>query len=119
MALYSAQDNIFIRRGDSGNIDVSGLPTDQNYGVYFSVVDENENILKEWVVYSDQQPQVTFSLSAPETDQIPEGDYYYGIKICNNGMEDTLIPRTAVENGAIKRYPAPLFTVGEKYVEGV
>lgn len=118
MTLFLSNDDIFIRRGDSGNIIISGLPTDKNYGVYFSIVNDNEKIIKEWTVNSYNNPQVTFSLSASDTDDISEGDYNYGIKICSGDMEDTLIPRTKVDNGKIKHY-TPLFTVGAKFVEGV
>lgn len=118
MAIYSAKDTIFLRKGDSGNIVINGLPTDKNYTVYLSVVDENEQIIKEWYKDTNKNTTVTFSLSASDTDSIPVNDYTYGIKICNNGQEDTLIPRTNIENGKIKQYPAPAFIVGEKYVEG-
>ena len=119
MALYSVNDNIFIRRGDSGNVVVNGIPTDKNYGVYFSVVDENEDIKKEWTVQSNQAASVTFSFAASDTDDIEPGDYYYGIKICNGGMEDTLIPRTTIIDDRICHCPTPIFQVGEKFVEGV
>ena len=118
MAIYTGNDTVYLRKGDSGNIQVNGLPDDKNYAVYFSIVDDNGNIIKEWVVFSNYNTNVTFVLSASETDELPPNDYTYGIKICADGQEDTLIPRTTVENGTIKQYAAPTLTVGEKVVEG-
>ena len=63
-----------------------------------------------------------FSFDHTLSDSLPVGEWTYGLKICSTGMnimEDTLLPRKYVENGELIQEPAPLFTVFEKYVEGV
>ena len=90
--------NIVMIQGDTGQLVVNGLNTDQNYTVYFAIQDENRRpIGNEINVESNMQPTVVFVLSSSLTDLLEvAGDeethtYYYGVKTCTvEGFEDTL-----------------------------
>lgn len=92
--------NITLVQGDSGELVVTGLPTDQNYKVYFAIQDENRKpIGSEIVVNSNKSDSVIFALSGSLTDflTVKKGEdtatYYYGVKLCNEeeSTEDTLL----------------------------
>lgn len=90
--------NIYIYKGDSGNIILSGIPTTNNYKVYFIIKDLKNNIVGNRLeVFSNFNPTVTFSISAEFSDllKIPKdedmGVYTYGIKTVDEaGHENTL-----------------------------
>ncbi|MCD8378248.1 MAG: hypothetical protein LUB59_05620 [Candidatus Gastranaerophilales bacterium] len=99
MALNIDEDGtIFIHQGDSGEIVVSGISTDNDYTVYFAVQDKNRNTIgSELSVQSNYQSYVTFVLSGSFTDllTVPDDDdfavYHYGLKMCTDDTtEDTL-----------------------------
>lgn len=89
---------IFIHQGDSGEIVVSGISTDNDYTVYFAVKDLNRNTIgTELSVNSNYQSYVTFVLSGDFTDLLTVDDdeefaiYHYGLKMCaDDSTEDTL-----------------------------
>ena len=92
--------NITLVQGDSGELVVTGLPTDQNYKVYFAIQDENRKpIGSEIVVNSNKSDSVIFVLLGSLTDllTIKKGEdtatYYYGVKLCSEeeNTEDTLL----------------------------
>ena len=87
---------IFIHQGDSGEV-VNGLKTDKDYQVYFAVRNKKrESVGDEIVVNSDYKSFVTFDLPSSLTDlfNVPDDEeyeiYHYGIKICEDGVENTL-----------------------------
>lgn len=89
--------NIYIYKGDSGEIVVSGLPTDKNYKVYFSIKDLKNRTINSLDVMSNFNDSVTFSITSEFSDMllVPKdeevGFYSYGIKtIDDNGVENTL-----------------------------
>ena len=115
------QQGIYLKKGDTGNIGISGIPTDKSYSVYMSIYNEDTNtILKEILMSNYNQPEGTgsFIIDTTISDSLPVGEWVYAIKICASGSEDTIIPKTRVEDGVIVNYPAPKFTVDYKYVEG-
>ena len=90
--------NITMVQGDTGQLVVNGLNTDQNYTVYFAIQDENRRpVGNEVNVESNMQPTVVFVLSSSLTDLLKVAEdeenhtYYYGVKTCTaEGFEDTL-----------------------------
>ena len=92
--------NITLVQGDSGELVVSGLPTDQSYKVYFAIQDENRKpVGDEIVVNSNKASSVIFVLLGSLTDllTVKKGEdtatYYYGVKLCSedDSTEDTLL----------------------------
>ena len=85
-------------QGDSGEINITGLPTDKNYTVYFGVQDKKRNPVGfEVPVETDGKDLVTFTIppSLSDTWKVKSNEeyaeYYYGVKICDGaGFEDTL-----------------------------
>ena len=121
MAMYEANQDIYIRQGDTGNMVFTGLPRDKAYDVYFSIYNPDENtIIKE--LKADQFTQSTgiaaFVYDEDFSNSIPVGGWSWALKICKDGMEDTVVPRTYIENGKIMQGKIPTFTVDNKVVEG-
>lgn len=92
--------NITLVQGDSGELVVTGLPTDQNYKVYFAIQDENRKpVGSEIIVNSNKSDSVIFVLLGTLTDllTVKKGEdtanYYYGVKLCSeeDNTEDTLL----------------------------
>ena len=118
MAVYNHIDekgNIFLRQGDSFELVLNGLPTDQNYKVFFAVQDKERNpIGNEVEVETKGGASTTVFLEAGLTDlfTVEEGAmsqvYYYGVKICStesiNKTETTLVLGEA-DNNTITVYP--------------
>ena len=90
--------NITMVQGDTGQLVVNGLNTDQNYTVYFAIQDENRRpVGNEVNVQSNMQSTVVFELASQLTDLLKVAEdeethtYYYGVKTCTaEGFEDTL-----------------------------
>lgn len=91
--------NIIIVQGDSMELAVSGIPTDQNYKVYFAAQNEERvPIGSEIMVESLGQASVVIKLLGNYTNQFTVDEdkksqkYYYGIKLCSeiDEIEDTL-----------------------------
>ena len=90
--------NVYIYSGDSGEIVVSGLPTDKNYTVYFMVKDSKNRVVSNVLeVKSNFNSTVTFiitsefssKLTIPKNEEV--GFYTYGIKtVDDDGIENTL-----------------------------
>jgi len=122
MSVFSTGQNIYLRQGDTGNIVFSGLPTDKAYGVYLSVYNpDNDSILKELQAANFVQATgvATFTFNEDFSNSLPVGDWTYGLKICANGSEDTVLPRAYIDDsGELIKEAAPTFTVDSKYVEG-
>jgi hypothetical protein len=118
MAVYNKIDekgNITLRQGDTFELVLNGLPTDQNYKVFFAVQDkERTPIGNEVEVETKRASSVTVFLAADLTDLlvVEEGSmsqvYYYGVKICSteslNQTETTLVLGEA-DNNTITVYP--------------
>lgn len=90
--------NVTMRQGDTGKLVFSGIPTDKDYRVYFSVYKSDRTIVFEL----NARPidgQVTFNLSPRNTNKmsVSKGakyeNYYYGVKLCfeEDDYEDTLL----------------------------
>lgn len=121
MTLLNEGKDLFIRQGDTGNVIYKGLPTDKNYGVYHSIYDpDTYRIIKELQgTFTQATGTVVFAFSTEYTDDLPVGEWEYGLKICAGGTEDTILPRAYTnEQGELIREPAPKFTVWDKVVEG-
>lgn len=122
MTIYATKEgNLHVRQGDTGNIVITGIPTDRIYSVYFSVYNpENNRILVETSVSSEQATgKATFAINETFSNALRVGEWEYGIKICSQGTEDTLVPRMYVnDEGELVQENAPLFIVYDKFVEG-
>ena len=121
MTILNEGKNLFLRQGDTGNITYKNLPTDQNYSVYHSIYDpDTYKILGEIQgAFTQATGVVIFTFGTTYTDTLPVGEWEYGLKICANGTEDTILPRAYTnDDGELIREAAPTFTVWEKVTEG-
>lgn len=109
-----------MRQGDSGQISLEDLPTDHTYLIYMSIYNEETGrIVKEISTVSNNvDGTAIFSFVPGTTDNVPVGDYVYGIKMCYEGEEHTLVPEVTIEDGTVIEQPAPSFVIAEKIVEG-
>ena len=99
MIIVDEDGTISLYQGDSGEIVISGLDSDENYTVYFAIQDEKRNLIGEELSVSvSGSDTVTFILTSEYTDLLtvpvnkPYKIYYYGIKACvaEDSVEDTL-----------------------------
>ena len=128
MAIYVSQNgDIHLFKGDSGNITFTGIPEDKNYTVYFAISEPDSGTIigDELSVSSSNNTSVTFTLSASYTDQLASNSddsvavYQYGLKLCSNSDEYTVIPKVVIKNNEPSFLPAPKVIVHQKFVEGV
>lgn len=86
-------------QGDTGNLMIDGIPTDQNYKVYFAIQDAKRNFIgKELMINSMCQNSVELYIDTSLSDllTVPVNKafetYYYGVKLCSGerGEEDTM-----------------------------
>lgn len=82
--------NIKLRQGDSMELVIDGIPTDQNYKVFFAAQNEERvPIGNELEFYSLGQSFVVIKLLGNYTNQFTVDEdkktqkYYYGVKICS------------------------------------
>lgn len=92
--------NIVLTQGDSFELVLNGIPTDQNYKIYFAIQNaDREPIGKEIMVESNMAESVVIKAVGDYTDLLTVEDgsktatYYYGVKKCSevDGTEDTLL----------------------------
>ena len=103
MAILSSGQDIYLRQGDTGNVSFSGIPTDEEYLVYMSVYDpDNNKILAEVTAEEfDQETGIAlFTIGEDTSNALPIGEWEYG-------------------SGNLVNEQAPKFTVDYKYVEGL
>ena len=122
MTILSSGQNIYLRQGDTGNVTFSGIPKDKAYTVYLSVYNPDTNAIIqeiEHTSFTQATGVVLFTLDEDTSNSLPVGDWTYGLKICAGGSEDTILPRSYVNDaGELVHESAPQFTVDYKYVEG-
>lgn len=126
MTIYVQNNDIHLRQGDSGNICISGLVTDNNYSVYFAVSEPETNkiVAEELVVKSEFRDIVYLPISAAFTDKliVPEGEsravYQYSIKICIGKDERTVSPGVDLSGNMPKFNKAHKLHVYTKLAEG-
>ena len=122
MTILAIGKNLYLKQGDTGNVYFNKLPKDKPYDVYLSVYDpDTNNILNETqaTTYTQATGQAYFGISEDFSNGLPVGDWEYGLKICYDGTEDTVLPRAYLdESGALVKEAAPKITVDYKYVEG-
>ena len=120
--IVETSGNITLVQGDSIELVINGIPTDQNYKVYFAAQDEERvPVGNEIEVDSLNQPSVTIKLLGNYTNQfaVPEDKksqkYYYGVKLCSvqDQTEDTLLLGESVIGGL------NTITVYPRKVEGI
>lgn len=114
--------NISCRKGDSGTVYVTGVPTDDVYTVSLGVVNPPDRaILNETSVSSNQQSEIQIPISVEFTESLGVGRFFYGIKLTgSDGVEQTVIPNAYMdENGQIEIAAPNTFTVKPKLAEGL
>lgn len=126
MAVIGTEDNsLYIRQGDTGQVEFTGLPTDKVYTAYMSIYNEETNKIvakTDGVNVTNGSAIIYFNQSF--SDSLPVGDWVWALKICATvpvlgTSEDTVIPRSYVDDsGTLISEPAPAFTVDYKMVEG-
>lgn len=123
MTILTAGQDIYLRQGDTGNLTFEGLPIDKIYMAYLSIYNpETNTIIKEITAYSYKNDTDTgvayFRITATLSNSLPVGEWTYGLKICADGSEDTVLPYSYTNDGTVVNDDAPKFTVDYKYVEG-
>jgi hypothetical protein len=92
--------DLTITQGDSFELVLNGIPTDQNYKIYFAIQNKDrEPIGQEIMVESNLAESVVIKVVGNYTDLLTvEEDskyatYYYGVKKCSDvdNTEDTLL----------------------------
>lgn len=120
--IVETSGNITLVQGDSIELVINGLPTDQNYQVYFAAQNEERiPVGSEIMVESLGQESVTIKLTGNYTNLFTvEEDkksqkYYYGVKLCSvtDDTEDTLLLGESVIGGL------NTITVYPRKVEGI
>lgn len=115
------EGNISCRLGDSGNIYITGVPTDDTYKVSLGVVNPpDRTILNEISVQSNQQSEVTMPIPTSFTESLGVGRFYYGIKLTgSDGVEQTVIPNAYMDDdGQVEIAKPNTFIVKPKLAEG-
>lgn len=122
-AIYvDLEGNISCRKGDGGNVYVTGIPTDDNYKVSLGVVNPPDRvILNEIIVDSNKLSEVTIPVPVAFTESLGVGRFYYGIKLTgSDGVEQTVIPNSYMdEQGQIEIAAPNTFIVKPKLAEGL
>lgn len=91
-----------IYQGDSGDFNITNIPTDRTYQVYFSFYDENRKVIGRELMTSSINGMAKLFIPADITNLLvvpldePTATYYYGVKFCwvddlGNTYEDTQI----------------------------
>lgn len=120
--IVETSGNITLVQGDSIELVINGLPTDQSYQVYFAAQNEERiPVGSEIMVESLGQESVTIKLTGNYTNLFTvEEDkksqkYYYGVKLCSvtDDTEDTLLLGESVIGGL------NTITVYPRKVEGI
>jgi hypothetical protein len=120
--IVETSGNLTIYQGDSVELVINGIPTDQNYKVFFAAQNEERvPIGSEIMVESQGASSVVIKLLGNYTNLFTvEEDkksqkYYYGIKLCseNDQTEDTLLLGDSVIGGL------NTITVYPRKVEGI
>jgi hypothetical protein len=92
--------DLTITQGDSFELVLNGIPTDQNYKIYFAIQNkERQPIGQEIMIESNLAESVVIKVVGNYTDLLTvEEDakyetYYYGVKKCSDvdNTEDTLL----------------------------
>lgn len=114
------QNTIYVRKGDSGTVSVTGIPTDADYKVSLGVFNPlSKEIITETSVSSDEEDHVTLEISTDMTELIGVGRYYYAIKLSSGDEEQTVLPSASIgEDGVLKTVLPPVFIVSPKMVQG-
>ena len=92
------QGNITLRQGDSGTLVITGIDPTRDWKVYFAMYDEDRKTVgSEIMVNSSKNATVYIDIPAISTDllTVPKDEdyatYFYGVKLCSEGIEDTLV----------------------------
>lgn len=122
MTIYIDENkNIYLRKGDTGQILIKGVPI--GYNVYLSIYNPDTNkIIKETQPVDAISGRAIIEFSNVFSDSLKVGEWLYGVKICSgsgiSSTEDTLLPRMYIQDGQLIQEQAPSFVVFDKYVEG-
>lgn len=118
--------NIYLFKGDSGSLLFKNIPTDKNYTLFFSIVDEESGkIINEISTNTLHLEEIILNIPVSFTDKLKfesgenERIYKYGVKLCNGIEEHTLVPKVDILGDTPIFKNAPDFVLKQKFVEGV
>ena len=120
--IVETSGNITLYQGDSIELVINGIPTDQNYKLYFAAQNEERvPVGSEIEVDTLGQESATIKLTGNYTNLFTvEEDkksqkYYYGVKLCSvtDDTEDTLLLGESIIGGL------NTITVYPRKVEGI
>lgn len=101
--LVDNKGNITLVQGDSGELIITGIPTNHDYECFLSFYNSARKTISDQIkVNSLQSDKVTFFIPATTTDELKvknneeTAEYFYGVKICHKDEfgydhEDTLV----------------------------
>ena len=107
--------NQTVRQGDSYKFEVEGV--DDSYTMYYSVYNSSREIIFE-IMATPQQGVTTFEVTSADSNKLTvpvnkkSETYYYGLKRCKNGYEDTLVVGNKSVSDLNKVLVYPLTTEG-------
>lgn len=123
MAVYANDTNIFMYKGDTGQIEFTGCPVDKNYSVYFSIYDEDSEKIKKEIqgVFNQATGKATITFTEEISNTLPVGEFTYAFKgraiVDGVVQEDTWVPETKLEGSDYVIQSAPSFIVYPTRVE--
>lgn len=94
--------------GDSGTIIICNIPTDKEYTLYMEI-NGKKKVEKEYELH--MADIATIQITVQDTEDLGEGQWPYGVKLCDGSDENTYIPDLRVA-------PNAYFVVRKKIVEG-
>ena len=86
--------NITLYQGDTGRIKFKGFPTDKNYKVCFSILNNKNKIISEVQEDSSKKESIIFKITQDISNKLivapnlRSQTYYYGIKLCDIEMKE-------------------------------
>jgi len=132
MAIYKkGMYDLYMYKGDTGNIKINGIPTNGNYYIYLNItyaegtVDEDGSSGYELYVESHCRPEVIIPISTIISDKLPVGIHTYAVKLClqndyDQYTEETVIPPLKNTNLTPLNFKnKAYFSVYPKQVEGI
>ena len=90
MTIIKDKNNILkMYQGDTGRIKFKGFPTDKNYKVCFSILNNRNKIISEIQENSNKKESIIFKITQDISNKLivapnlRSQTYYYGIKLCD------------------------------------
>lgn len=95
--------------GDSGSVSIGNIPTDKTNYVLYMEIHGKKKVEKTKPLHGADS--ATIEITVGDTEDLGEGQWPYGVKLCADGDEDTYIPDMRIS-------PSAYFIVKKQVVEG-